>query len=96
MSVGGVGISLTDFDQLLDILKLGGEIAKLQGRHSIGRVFALDRADGRCVCSRRDEEDRVLATVLSFAENLHGSLEYDLAYLRTKILKRAPTNCVER
>ena len=44
-------------------------------------MLALDCTDRRSVIPRRNEEDRVLTAVLSFAKDFNGSAKHDLTYL---------------
>ena len=69
----GIGIRLATFDEFRDIADFGGEVADLQRFAGIGRMLALDRADGLLAIWRGDEKDRVLTAVLRLAKYFDGT-----------------------
>jgi len=91
-----VGIRLTCFAQILNMINLGCKVAKLERFRGVGCMLAPNRADRRSLGFRGNEEDSALTAILGRAEDLDGPPEDDLADLRAKTLKRAPTNDVER
>jgi hypothetical protein len=60
-------------------------------------VLALDASNiKRITRSRRNQKNRILATILRFAEYLNRAMKNFLADLRTQILKRFPADTIER